>query len=296
MALNTVYRRFVKMRRLKWLWWSLVLLAVFSYSGYQVHLFIDREFKVAKELPFYNVGPRPDDDTLRVAIIGDSWAEWHITLDCDTLFEQYGKKLTIKPIKCLTRGKSGAMSKDVYYYMFRSQTQEYSWMRDVCTQPLMEEHPDYCVIMVGINDTWKKRPVSYYTGNYRLIIRLLLANNIRPVVMEIPDFDVRGWLDIHRKRQRYLYRIYSYFNHVAADDVTPFRDGLKKMLKDTRLGYSVLFIPADHWIPRNHQYSEDIYQIDHVHLNYQGYHILDSCIVSEIINDYTNRKTYGKSK
>jgi lysophospholipase L1-like esterase len=173
--------------------------------------------------------------------------------------------------------------------MFRSQTQEVPWMHDVCTQPLLEKHPDYCVIMVGINDTWKKRPVSYYTGNYRLIIRLLLANHIRPVVMEIPDFEMGDWLNAHRRRQRFLYRIYSYFTGVVEDDITPFRNGLKKMLKDTGLGDSVLFIPVDHWIPQDHKYSEDVYQIDHVHLNYQGYHILDSCIVSEIITDYTKK-------
>jgi hypothetical protein len=45
--------------------------------------------------------------------------------------------LTSKPIKCMTRGKGGAKSKDVYYYMFRSHTQEYSWMHDICTQPLL---------------------------------------------------------------------------------------------------------------------------------------------------------------
>lgn len=291
MELYTVYRFLVRMRRLKWLWWSLVLLAVLSYSGYQGYLFVDREFLVAEELPFYDVGPRPHDDTLRVAVIGDSWAEFHMTLNCDTLFEQYGKRLTSRPIKCMNRGKGGAKSKDVYYYMFRSRTQEYSWMHDICTQPLLEEHPDYCVVMVGINDTWKKRPISYYTGNYRLIIRLLLANRIRPVVMEIPDFEMGEWLDTNRKRQRFLYRLYSYFTGVVEDDITPFRDGLKKMLKDTGLGDSVLFIPVDHWIPQDHQYSEDIYQIDHVHLNYQGYHILDSCIVSEIIIDSKKRKT-----
>jgi lysophospholipase L1-like esterase len=163
-------------------------------------------------------------------------------------------------------------------------------MHDICTQPLLEEHPDYCVVMVGINDTWKKRPVSYYTGNYRLIIRLLLANHIRPVVMEIPDFEMGDWLNTHRRRQRFLYRIYSYFTGVVEDDITPFRNGLKKMLKDTGLGDSVLFIPVERWIPQNHKYSEEIYQIDHVHLNYQGYHILDSCIVSEIITDYNRKK------
>ena len=286
MNMGRVYRFLDKIRRRKKLWWSFAFLALLSYLGYIVYLFIDREFLVADELPFYDVGPRPEDDTLRIAMIGDSWAEYHKRDDCDTLFEQYGKRLTSKPIKCMSRGKGGAKSKEVYYNMFRSQTQEYS----ICSQPLLEEHPDYCVIMVGINDTWKKRPISYFTGNYRLIIRLLLANKIRPVVMEIPDFEMGEWLNTHRKRKRQLYRLYSYFTGVVEDDITPFRDGLRKMLKDTGLGDSVLFIPADHWIPQNHQYSEEIYQPDHVHINYQGYHILDSCIASEIMNDYQKRK------
>ena len=295
MEVYAIYRILVRIRSLKWLWWSLVFLAVLGYSGYQAYVFIDAEFRVAKELPFYSVGPRPDDDTLRVAIIGDSWAEWHMTLNCDTLFEQFGRRLTTKPIKCMTRGKGGAKSKEVYHYMFRSQTQEYSWMHDICTQPLLEEHPDYCVVMVGINDTWKKRPVSYYTGNYRLIIRLLLANHIRPVVMEIPDFEMGEWLNSHRRRQRILYRLYSYFTGVVEDDIAPFREGLKSMLKETGLSDSVLFIPKDHWIPENHHYSEKIYQEDHVHINYQGYHVLDSCIISEIISDFnTNtRQIHG---
>ena len=290
MKLYSVYRILVKYRRLKWLLRSLVLFALLGCLGYQAYSFIDREFVVAEELPFYDIGPRPDDDTLRVAIIGDSWAALHMALKCDTMFELYGRRWTQKPVKCITRGKNGAMSKDVYYYMFKSQIQEQAFTRDNCTQPLLEELPDYCVVMVGINDTWKKRPVSYYSGNYRLIIRLLLHNHIRPVVMEIPDFEMGEWLDANRKRQRRLYRIYSYCTGVVADDITPFRNGLKKMLEDTGLGDSVLFIPANHWIPDDHQYSEDIYQIDHVHLNRQGYHLLDSCIASEIINDCQKKR------
>jgi lysophospholipase L1-like esterase len=293
MKLYQTNRILVRIRRLKWLWWSLIIFVVLGYYGYKAYRFIDREFLVAKELPCYDVGPRPDDDTLRVAVIGDSWAECHMTLGCDSLIVQYGRKLTQKPIKCIIRGMNGAKSKDVYHYMFRSQTQEYSWMHDICTQPLLEEHPDYCVVMVGINDTWKKRPVSYYAGNYRLIIRLLLANHIRPVVMEIPDFEMGEWLDKYKKHQRRTYRFYSYFTGVVEDDITPFRNGLHDMLKTTGLVDSVLYIPANHWLPRNHHYSNSIYQDDHVHLNYQGYHILDSCIVSEIVNDYQKR---GKSR
>ena len=293
MHLYTTYRILVRLRKLKRIGIILLLGGLLCYGIYRAYLFVDVEFGVADELPFYHVGPRHNDDTLRVAVIGDSWAEFHMTLSCDTLFEIYGGRLTTKPVKCMTRGKGGAKTKDVYYYMFKSQTQEVPWMHDICTQPLLEEHPDYCVIMVGINDTWKKRPISYYTGNYRLIIRLLLANQIRPVVMEIPDFAMTEWLNIHRKRKSYLYRFYSVFTGVIEDDIIPFREGLKEMLKETGLGDSVLFIPADHWIPKNHQYSEDIYQEDHVHINYQGYHVLDSCIVTEIIQDYKNREKNG---
>jgi hypothetical protein len=82
---------------------------------------------------------------------------------------------------------------------------------------------------------------------------------------------------------------------VVEDDITPFRNGLRKMLTDTGLGDSILFIPAAHWLPKGHHYSEDIYQTDHIHLTYQGYHLLDSCIAAEIITDYKKRnKTIGQ--
>ena len=103
--------------------------------------------------------------------------------------------------------------------------------------------------------------------------------------MEIPDFEMGEWLNENRKRQRFLYRIYSYFTDVVEDDLTPFRSGLKDMLSNTGLADSVLYIPANNWLPKDHNYSTEIFQIDHIHLNYQGYHLLDSCIASEIVND-----------
>ena len=166
----------------------MLLFVVLSILGFAAYHFVESEFMVAKEVPYYRVGPRPDDDTIRVAVIGDSWAQFHKSFNCDALFEQYAGKWTQNKVKCQSCGKGGALSKEVYHLMFRNQLPANSWWDDFCTQPLIEAHPDYCVVMTGINDTWKKRPVSYYAGNCRLIIRLLLANDIRPVVMEIPDF------------------------------------------------------------------------------------------------------------
>ena len=283
-AIQKLYDKLVKRQKLLWI--SVVSFVVISYSGYH---FVDQEFMVAEELPVYDVKPCPEDDTLRVVIIGDSWAEYHKTFNCDTLFVDYARKMTQKPVRCQSKGKGGALSKEIYHLMFRKYIEENSGLYNFCTQSLIEDHPHYCVVMAGINDTWKKRPISYYVGNYRLIIRLLLANHIRPVVMEIPDFEMGEWLNQNRRCKRILYRFYSYFTGVKEDDITPFRNGLKKMLDETSLADSVLYIPVSKWLPQNHNYSEEIYQIDHVHLTYQGYHLLDSCMVSEIIKDYDSR-------
>ena len=281
-----VSKHTVKSRQPRRLWLVVALLAVLALLGLQGWQFVKTEFMVADELAPYNVGSRPNDDTLRVAIIGDSWAEYHHAFGCDTLFEQYANRWSSKPVRCFSKGKGGAMSKEVYHYMFQCQTQA----PDLCTQPLIEQHPDYCVVMTGINDTWKKRPVSYYTGNYRLIIRLLLANDIRPVVMEIPDFEMGPWLDANRKSRRRLFRLYSYFTGVVEDDLTPFRNGLRKMLMDTGLKDSVLFIPCSHWLPQGHQYADSIYQTDHVHLTRQGYHLVDSCMARAITREMKGMK------
>ena len=72
----------------------MLLFVVLSILGFAAYHFVDSEFMVAKEVPYYRVGPRPDDDTIRVAVIGDSWAQFHKSFKCDALFEQYARKWT----------------------------------------------------------------------------------------------------------------------------------------------------------------------------------------------------------
>lgn len=161
----TTYRTLVRLRKLKKTGFFLLLLGVLCYAGYRVSLFVDKEFGVAEELLFYDVGPRPDDDTLRVAVIGDSWAEYHMTLECDTIFCRFAQRLTSQPVKCFSIGHSGKTTKEVYYEMFYDHTVEHSWERNRCSQPLIEQHPDYCIIMAGINDMRLSKPKEYYRDN-----------------------------------------------------------------------------------------------------------------------------------
>ena len=57
--------------------WGLAIISVLGLATYflaPLYIF----YYVPEELPPYDIPPRPKDDTLRIAIIGDSWAEFHM--------------------------------------------------------------------------------------------------------------------------------------------------------------------------------------------------------------------------
>ena len=199
------------------------------------------------------------------------------------------KKIYDKPLKVETRGKKGALSKEVYFFMYSDRTIEHAYEPDRCTQPLIEEHPNYCVIFAGINDVNYLRTLSYYTENMRLIIKLLLHNDIRPVVMEIPLVDFTEAVRRKRKRDRLFYHARSFLMGTSNYKGTNYQDALTEMLAKTKLQDSVLYISAKQWNPAG-SVDTTMFLVDRVHLNLNGYHVLDSCIATEIIKDYTKKK------
>ena len=243
-----------------------------------------RFYYVPEELPLYTISKTHYDDTMRIALIGDSWADYHTLLSGDTMIINAANKIYDKPIKATTRGKKGALSKEVYYFMYKDKTVEHSYEPDRCTQPLIEDHPDYCVIFAGINDVTYLRPTKYYAENMRLIIRLLLHNNIRPVVMEIPIVNFSEPMQRKIFRERWFYKIRSLFMGTYNNKGEDYHDALKQMLKNTKLQDSVMYISATQWNPAG-CLDTSIFLEDRLHLNLNGYHKLDSCIITEIIKD-----------
>lgn len=244
---------------------------------------------VGPEHEAYPIPPKHDDDTLRVAVIGDSWAEYHTTLECDTIFCRMAKRLTRKPMKCFSNGHSAKVSKEIYNEMFADRTVEHAWERDYCTQPLIEQHPDYCIIMAGINDLRLYKSTKFYTGNYRLIINLLLKNGIRPVVMEMPDVDFKGMIEKRSIIDQMAFGMLSWITKVDYRSAPAYREAMRNMLDETHLKDSVLFIPVDHWNPGGVFARPEIYLDDRFHLNLDGYHVIDSCMATDIVNDYMKR-------
>ena len=287
--MESVYRILVRIRRLKWLWWSLVLFAVLGFLGYNGYLYTKEELFVADELPNYDIGPRPNDDTLRVAVIGDSWAEYHASLECDTIFFRYAKRLTSRPVKCFSRGHSGKITKEIYYEMFSDHTVEHSWDIDRCLQPLIEQHPDYCIIMAGINDMRLCKPADFYTGNYRLMLNLLIKNGIRPVVLEMPGVDLKYFHENRRFYRRWMFDVVALLTKIDYSSAPIYRNAMKKMLHETGLDEKVLFIPMSAWNSGGIDANPELYLDDRLHLNLDGYHVLDSCMAYDVIKDYKKR-------
>ena len=248
--------------------------------------FADASLKAGPERPPYSIPPRHNDDTLRVAVLGDSWAEYHTTLECDTIFCRYARKLTSVPVRCFSTGHSGMPSGNIYKEMFADREVEYEWERNFCSQPLIEKHPDYCIVMAGINDMRLFKPVDYYTGNYKLILKFLLKNDIRPVVMEMPDVDFVSFNSQRSFFKQWSYKLLSIWTKIDDNSAQTYRDAMRQMLKDEGLMGRVLFIPVTKWNPGGVAANPHIYLDDRFHLNMEGYHVLDSCMATEIVKDY----------
>ena len=284
-------RKIVKLYRLRWRIGFLLLLPLLVYALYLSWTQIQASFGVGPAFPIYSIPPAHHDDTIRIAVIGDSWAEYHATLECDTILQKVAKRLIKNPVQCFSRGHSAMMTKEIYQEMFSERTVEHAWEKDFCTQPLLERHPDYCIVMAGVNDLRKQRPPSYYIGNYQLILQVLLKNGIRPVVMEIPEVDIPFTTSHRAFYEQWAFKLLSYITGSGWGDVSIYQKAMQEMLHQTGLVDSVLFVPVSHWNPGGVFERPDLYIDDRLHLNMDGYHVIDSCMATDIINDYIKRNT-----
>lgn len=234
------------------------LLAVKSYNYYAP----------ASLLSVYKTPPRLDD-TLRIAYIGDSWAFYHINHTCKipAIIETNIKK----PVRVISKGICGAKSKKIYQMMFSENGETF---KDV-----LMESPQFCVVMAGVNDTYAKTGSEAYAHNMELIIRFLLANDVTPVIVAIPNYDVEGAY----KRQTTLKKLLRHLSMaITKSDINclnAYRSALEYRLKKAGLDKRIIYIKGTDW---NDNYKQ--YQSDCLHLNDNGYLKLDICIAQYIIS------------
>lgn len=231
------------------------------------------------------------DDTLRVIMIGDSWVYFHETLRRDSTFEDELKRvLRSRKVKVVAKGKGGATSGEIYQRMSAERMLATEYDLNNCTQSIIEQGADYCVISAGINDARQRRGKFYYVNNYLRIVRLLLSYGIRPVIMEIPNVEIDEAFSGNTLYYRLKARICMGLLNTKLYGVEDYRNALKDSLLTTHLMDSVVYVSASSWNPDGWKDKRDIYVDDHFHLNLPGYSILDSTFAAEIVKDYRLRK------
>ena len=121
------------------------------------------------------------DDTLRIAMIGDSW----VGMRTDTLNQLFQAKLSEiidRPVILKTKGKGGEKSRGIYKSMFED--------AGFGTKKMLSDGVDFCVVIAGINDAAANLGKKQYKHYMYLVLNFLLANDIRPILIEIPNVNI----------------------------------------------------------------------------------------------------------
>jgi lysophospholipase L1-like esterase len=216
--------------------------------------------------------PRHNDDTLRIAYIGDSWAAMHQEHRC--IIAQMISETIHRPVKVTSFGLHGKTSREIYESLFDNNDMR-NWMTQGC---------DFCFISAGINDTYKKMGTGYYMTSMNCIILFMLANDIRPIILEIPDYDIVKAYDLQRANRMFLRRASMLITGTQMDCKQDFRNALQELINEKSYQGKVDVILFKEW---NNNYKNDLrtyYVGDGMHLNREGYKRLDSIITHHIVN------------
>lgn len=221
------------------------------------------------------------DDTLRIAYIGDSWAFMHKDHDCQ--MAQIIEKNLHRPVKVYSHGICGLTSKEIYEKLF-DDTEYHEFLQN--------KGYHYCFISVGINDTYRKMSTSYYQQSIDGIIQFFLANNIHPIILEIPDYDIEKAYNWQKSLRKLLRDISMFINSISIDCKQIYRESLNNLINQKGYQEKISVIRYKSW---NNDYQNDLrylYVGDGMHLNSEGYAKLDSVIVDEIIKQlkYNNNE------
>ena len=254
---------------------SLLFIVILAYCYYYAkwhHL-----WSLEKPLNEYSA-IHNQDDTLRVVMIGDSWAGMHT--EFDSFMIQKLEKYSRLPVLFESRGKGGEKTKGVYQLMFKD---DYYG-----TKQLMLSSPDYCVISAGINDAAANLGTKQFCHYYRQILDFLLANGIRPVVLEIPNVNIWHLYGAKPLKDLVVDFVRSTMTRCIMYQFADYRAALYQMLRNEVLIDKVVYIPMSDWNDGSSDISKHLFLSDQIHLNRRGYEKIDSCIAIAIAKDLEN--------
>ena len=234
-------------------------------------------YSIAKEIDFYTT-EHHYDDTLRIAFIGDSWAYHHQEHTCQIC--RILSDSIHKPVTIMSAGIPGATSKSIYA----------DFATDTPIHKVLKNGPDYCIVSAGINDSNLKLGCKYYQQHVRLIIDFLLRNKIVPIIIEIPDYNIKKVYSESSLMQKIRRILSMAMTGSSLDCRNENRQALNFMIEQNNYSNNVVVIRNHQWNPSGYKDPRHIYIEDGIHINDKGYEILDSCIIQSILKDYHHKK------
>ena len=231
-------------------------------------------YSAAEPFKPFHISPQKDD-TIRISIIGDSWALLHTLHNCK--IDSIIKKSINRNAQSYSKGISGLTSKEIYESIFYKDS----------IRSLIERGPQYCVVFAGINDTDLKMGKYFFRNNMKLIIDFLINNDVTPIIIEIPHYNIKYSYERRYKRQKLLRLISMIVTGSEMDCIDSYNKTLYDLISD-HYQRSTIYIRNEDWNPKGYQDPRNIYTSDLMHITEIGYNILDSCIATFIINNNRN--------
>ncbi len=239
---------------------------------------------VRQIIPYYSPAHRlegldiqvHDDDTIRIAYIGDSWAYGHKNMRC--IIDSLLSNAIGLTVKVRTAGISGLTSKNIYYGLYKNDS-----MRSA-----IEWGPDFCFVVAGINDSDRKIGVNYYKENMRLIIELLLVHHITPIILEIPSYNIRYSYERRNRMVKLKYLVSMLLTLSDMDCIDEYRKAYNELIEEQGWYDKVITIRTSDWNSNGYKDDRNLYDEGQMHLNSIGYLVLDSCIANKIVMHLKN--------
>lgn len=128
-----------------------------------------------------------------------------------------------------------------------------------------------------------KMGTSYYKKSMDYIIQIMLENHIRPIILEIPDYDIISTYYRYRLCKKLFLRFSSWITDSPIDCKQLFRETLDDLIIEKGYTDNVSIIRYRSWNKDKANDWNSLYKEDRMHLNAKGYAVLDSAIAIDII-------------
>jgi lysophospholipase L1-like esterase len=252
-----------------------IFLVFFLSTILIIFLYFYNRFSIATENTQSNSLEPINSSELTVGIIGDSWVAGGVMEDpLKRAFKRIHLDATV-----VSSGMGGAKTKQVYRKLFASEKDVFS------SQFIKKMQVKYCIISCGVNDSFGQFGKRFYAKHMCLIVKELLKYNIKPVIIELPEY---GVLELQEKLNivnKIKNQVFAYFTSDSGiDNIEEYRTALNEELRKQLLRDKILFVDYDN-ICKDYSECKSLYT-DHLHLTDKAYDLLCDEIASVIDFDY----------